>query len=444
MSALNTSVVEMVKSIKKGEITSEELVKNYIKEIKKKEKDVEAWEFFDEELALAQAKKSDLLHQSGKHGDLHGIPIGIKDIFDTEDMPTGHGTEIHKKNPSLNDCTVVSKLKQAGAVIMGKTVTCELAYYSPGKTKNPHDLSRTPGGSSSGSAAAVASHMVPIAVGSQTNGSVIRPASYCGVVGYKPTRGLISRHLVLRVSRKLDQIGVFSNSVEDAALISEQLIGYDKQDPDTSLNPKPKLLAACQQKPPMEPVLAYIKLPFMDKLEEDAKEGFEEIKDEIKNKLKGKIDEVELPEGFKGISEWHKIIMESDMAASFSKEYKSFKNKLSDKIVEAIERGMKYTSVEYNDALSKIDTANTFFKQFFHDYDAILTPAATGEAPTGLKSTGNPIFCTVWTYCGMPCISLPLLQGKNGLPVGVQLVSSLFDDERLFRNASWLTSKIKR
>ena len=141
---------------------------------------------------------------------------------------------------------------------MGKTVTCELAYYSPGKTKNPHDLNRTPGGSSSGSAAAVASHMVPLAVGSQTNGSVIRPASYCGVVGYKPTRGLISRHLVLQVSRKLDQIGVFSNSVEDAALISEQLIGYDKQDPDTSLNPKPKLLAASQQKPPMEPVLSLI------------------------------------------------------------------------------------------------------------------------------------------------------------------------------------------
>ena len=327
MSSLNTSVLEMVKSIKKGEITSEELVKNYIKEIKKKEKDIQAWEFFDEELALAQAKKSDLLHQSGKHGDLHGIPIGIKDIFDTENMPTGHGTEIHKKNPSLNDCTVVSKLKQAGAVIMGKTVTCELAYYSPGKTKNPHDLSRTPGGSSSGSAAAVASHMVPLSVGSQTNGSVIRPASYCGVVGYKPTRGLISRHLVLQVSRKLDQIGVFSNSVEDAALISEQLIGYDKQDPDTSLNPKPKLLAASQQKPPMEPVLAYIKLPFMDKLEEDTKEGFEEIKDEIKNKLKGKIDEVELPEGFKDISEWHKTIMESDMATSFSEEYKSSKNK---------------------------------------------------------------------------------------------------------------------
>jgi len=444
MSVLSSSAVEMVKSIKKGEISSEELVKSYIKEIKKKEKDVGAWEFFDEDLAIEQAKKLDLLHQSGNHGDLHGVPVGIKDIFDTVDMPTADGTEIHKENPCLNDCTVVSKLKQAGAVIMGKTVTCELAYYSPGKTKNPHDLSRTPGGSSSGSAAAVASHMIPLAVGSQTNGSIIRPASYCGVVGYKPTRGLISRHLVLQVSRKLDQVGVFSNSVEDAALISEQIIGYDKQDPDTSLNPKPKLLLASQQKPPMEPVFAYIKLPFMNELEDDSKEGFNELKDEIKNKLNGKVDEIELPDGFKNITEWHKIIMESDMAASFSKEYKSFKIKLSKKIIEAIERGMKYTSVEYNDALSKIDAANAYFKQFFYDYDAIITPSATGEAPKGLEFTGNPIFCTIWTYCGMPSISLPLLQGKNGLPVGVQLVSSQFDDERLFRNASWLMSKSKK
>ena len=440
MSSPKLSVVEMVQSIKKGEITSEELVKSYIEQIKKKEKDVEAWEFFDEEFVLSQAKKLDSLHQSGKHGDLHGIPVGIKDIFDTEDMPTTDGTEIHKKNPSLSDCTVVSKLKQAGAIIMGKTVTCELAYYSPGKTKNPHDLSRTPGGSSSGSAAAVASHMVPLAIGSQTNGSVIRPASYCGVIGYKPTKGLISRHLVLQISRALDQVGIFSNSIEDAALISEQIIGHDKQDPDTSLNPRPKLLAASRQKPPMEPLLAYIKLPFMDKLDEDVMEGFNEVKDE----LKGQINEIELPAGFDGIPDWHKIIMESDMARSFSEEYKKSKNKLSDKIVEAIERGMKYSSVEYNEAFSKIEVANTYFKQFFHDYDAILTPSANGEAPKGLESTGDPIFSTIRTYCGMPSISLPLLQGKNGLPVGVQLVSSLYDDERLFRNASWLTSKIKR
>ena len=437
----NLTAVNIVQSLKKGELTCEELVTNYIDHINKYEKNVEAWEFFDETLILKQAKKLDQDHQSGKvHGDLHGVPVGIKDIFDTENMPTSDGTEIHKENPSWNDCTVVSKLKQAGAIIMGKTVTTELAYYSPGKTKNPHDPTRTPGGSSSGSAAAVASHMVPLAIGSQTNGSVIRPASYCGVVGYKPTKGLISRHLVLQISRALDQIGVFSNTLEDAALISEQLFGYDKQDPDTSLNAKPKLLDATKQKPPVEPIFAYIKLPFMDELDEDAKKGFEEIKDE----LKGKIDEIELPEGFVDIPEWHKVIMESDMARSFSAEYTRSKHKLSNNIIEAIERGMKYTAVEYNNALSKIDAANIYFKQFFYDYDAILTPSASGEAPKGLKSTGNPIFCTIWTFCGMPCITLPLLQGKNGLPIGVQLVSSLFDDERLFRNASWLTKKIKK
>ena len=295
MSSPKLSAVEMVQSLKKGEITSEELVKSYIEQIKKKEKEVEAWEFFDQELVLKQAKKLDELHQSGKHGDLHGIPVGIKDIFDTEDMPTTDGTEIHKKNPSWNDCTVVSKLKQAGAIIMGKTVTAELAYYSPGKTKNPHDTTRTPGGSSSGSAAAVASHMVPLAVGSQTNGSVIRPASYCGVVGYKPTKGLISRHLVLQISRALDQVGVFANSIEDAALISEQLIGHDKQDPDTSLNPRAKIISCKQRKTTCRTCIgAHIKLPFMNELEEDVKEGFKEIKDE----LKGKVDEIELPKGF--------------------------------------------------------------------------------------------------------------------------------------------------
>ncbi len=192
MSFSKFSAVDIVKSLKEGKYTCEEIAKSFIEQINRNEKQVEAWEFFDKELVLNQAKKLDEAHQSGKvHGDLHGVPIGIKDIFDTEDMPTTDGTEIHKKNPSWNDCVVVSKLKQAGAIIMGKTVTAELAYYSPGKTKNPHDITRTPGGSSSGSAAAVASHMVPLAVGSQTNGSVIRPASFCGVVGYKPSKGYI-------------------------------------------------------------------------------------------------------------------------------------------------------------------------------------------------------------------------------------------------------------
>ena len=440
MSLSNLTALDLVTKIKKGEISSEELVKNYIDQIKTKDKEVEAWEFFDEELAINQAKKLDKDRQAGKiQGDLHGIPVGIKDIFDTEDMPTLDGSEAHKKNPSLSDCTVVSKLKQAGAIIMGKTVTAELAHLTPGKTKNPHDPTRTPGGSSMGSAAAVAANMVPLAVGSQTNGSVIRPASFCGVVGYKPSKGLISRHLVMQVSQALDQIGVFSNSIEDAALISEQLFGHDRLDPHSTLRAKPKLLTASKEKPPMEPLFAYINLPFMNELEADAKEAFGEVKDE----LKGQIKDVELPKAFFEIPKWHKIIAESDMAKSFSIDYKKFKNLLSDQIVEAIERGQKYKAVEYNEACLKINEVTTYFDEFFHHYDAILTPSACGEAPKDLKTTGNPIFCTIWTYCGMPSISLPLLQGKNKLPIGIQLVSSLYDDERLFRNATWLTGKIK-
>ena len=440
MSLSNLTALDLVTKIKKGEISSEELVKNYIDQIKTKDKEVEAWEFFDEELAISQAKKLDTDRQAGKvQGDLHGIPVGIKDIFDTEDMPTRDGSEAHKKNPSLNDCTVVSKLKQAGAIIMGKTVTAELAHLTPGKTKNPHDPTRTPGGSSMGSAAAVAANMVPLAVGSQTNGSVIRPASFCGVVGYKPSKGLISRHLVMQVSQALDQIGVFSNSIEDAALISEQLFGHDRLDPYSTLRAKPKLLTASKEKPPMEPLFAYINLPFMNELEADAKEAFGEVKDE----LKGQIKDVELPKAFFEVPKWHKIIVESDMAKSFSIDYKKFKNLLSDQIVEAIERGQKYKAIEYNEACLKINDVTAYFDEFFHDYDAILTPSACGEAPKDLKTTGNPIFCTIWTYCGMPSISLPLLQGKNKLPIGIQLVSSLYDDERLFRNATWLTGKIK-
>ncbi len=440
MSLLNLTALDLVTKMKKGEISSEKLVKNYIDQIKTKDKEVEAWEFFDEELAISQAKKLDADRQAGKvQGDLHGVPVGIKDIFDTEDMPTLDGSEAHKKNPSLSDCTVVSKLKQAGAVIMGKTVTAELAYLTPGKTKNPHNPTRTPGGSSMGSAAAVAANMVPLAVGSQTNGSVIRPASYCGVVGYKPSKGLISRHLVMQVSQVLDQIGVFSNSIEDAALISEQLFGHDKLDPDSTLRAKPKLLTASREKPPMKPLLAYVNLPFMNELEEDAKEAFGEVKDELKEQIK----DVELPKVFSEIPKWHKIIAESDMAKSFSIDYQKFKNLLSDQIVEAIERGQKYKAIEYNEACLKINEVTSYFDEFFHDYDAILTPSACGEAPKDLKTTGNPIFCTIWTYCGMPSISLPLLQGKNKLPIGIQLVSSLYDDERLFRNATWLTGKIK-
>ncbi len=221
-------------ALAEGRISSEELVAACLARIKADEERVQAWAFIDPEHALRQARAADSRRREGKAlGPLHGLPVGVKDIIDTADMPTENGTVLHAGRAPSADATLVSMLRAAGAIIMGKTVTTELATYSPGKTRNPHNPEHTPGGSSSGSAAAVAAHMVPLAIGTQTNGSVIRPAAYCGVVGYKPSFGLIPRHGVLKQSRPLDQIGVIARSVEDAALLAEQLIGFDQNDPDT-------------------------------------------------------------------------------------------------------------------------------------------------------------------------------------------------------------------
>ena len=229
---LEMSATQAAAAIESGLINSQELVQAYIEQINAYESKVEAWQHFDADYALTQAKEADLLRKSGQTtGPLHGIPIGIKDIFDTKDMPTEDGTVIHKGRTPAYDATSIQLLRQAGAIIMGKTVTTEMAVYSAGKTKNPHDPSRTPGGSSSGSAAAVAANMVPLALGTQTNGSIIRPASYCGVVGYKPSHGLISRYRVLQQSLRFDNVGIFSRDVSDAALIAEQLMIFDNQDP---------------------------------------------------------------------------------------------------------------------------------------------------------------------------------------------------------------------
>ena len=228
------SAYELSQKLHSGEISSVDLCTAYLDRIKKFEKDVQAWQFIDKKLLIEKAEEADTYRKSGKPlGPLHGMPVAIKDIIGTYDMPTECGTVFRKKMSNSQDSEIVNLLKNSGAIIMGKTVTCELAYIHPPKTKNPHDYSRTPGGSSSGSAAAVAAHMAPLSVGSQTGGSVIRPASYCGVVGYKPSYGLISRNGVLKVSDKLDTMGVFGKTVKDVALLAKSLIRKDLHDPST-------------------------------------------------------------------------------------------------------------------------------------------------------------------------------------------------------------------
>jgi len=432
------SAVEAAEAIRDGRITSEALVSACLDRIAALEERIGAWAHLDPGHALDQARAADLARREGKPlGPLHGVPVGVKDIFDTNDMPTEDGTVLHAGRRPTEDATAVALLREAGAVLLGKTVTTELAVYSPGKTRNPHDPTRTPGGSSSGSAAAVAAFMAPLAIGTQSNGSVIRPASYCGVYGYKPSHGLISRHLVLQQSRPLDQVGVFARTVEDAALIAEQMMAYDDRDPDMRPRARPTLLKTTAEEPPIDPRLAFVKTPAWDQADGDTKEAFAELVAHLGESA----GEFKLPERFHEAVGLHRTIMEADLARSFEQEYARGRDRLSPILREMIERGQKVLAVEYNRALGLIPVLNHALDKIFEWHDAIITPATTGEAPVGLESTGSPIFCTLWTLCGMPAITLPMMQGAHGMPIGVQLVGARGDDARLLRTARWLVNR---
>jgi len=435
------SAVAAAEAIREGRITSEELVAACLERIRAVDGDIEAWTHLDPEHALKQAQKADSARQSGDPmGALHGVPVGLKDVIDTEDMPTENGTVLHAGRHPGQDAFTVSRLRQAGAVILGKTVSTELAVFHPGKTRNPHNPAHTPGGSSSGSAAAVAAEMVPLALGTQTNGSMIRPASFCGVVGYKPTHGLIPRVGVLEQSPPLDQVGVYARTVEDAALVAEQLIGFDDRDPYTRSRVPPPLLAIARNEPPMEPRLAFVKTPVWDQAEPDTQSAFAELTAFLGEEL---VEEVGLGPSFDGVVEWHRNIMEADLARSFASEYEKGGDQLSAVLRGMIERGQQVTAVDYNNAVRRIPWLNSAMEELFADFDAIITPATIGPAPAGLDATGSPIFCTLWTYLGTPAISLPLLQGGNGLPLGVQLVGARHDDGRLLRTARWLVNRLQ-
>jgi len=432
---------EAAAALAQGRISSEELVQACLKRIETNEERVQAWQFLDPEHALRQARAADLRRREGKAlGALHGLPVGVKDIIDTEDMPTEDGTVLHAGRTPSEDAAVVSRLRAAGAIILGKTVTTELATYSPGKTRNPHNPEHTPGGSSSGSAAAVAASMVPLAIGTQTNGSVIRPAAYCGVIGYKPSFGLISRHGVLKQSRPLDQIGVMARSVEDAALLAEQLIGYDEADPDTRPSARPLLHETAMQEPPVPPTLAFVKTPMWKLADAQCKEAFAELAAHLGERA----ETFALPTAFKDAWKWHQTVMEADLAKNYEGDYRKGRDQLSAALREQIERGRRVRAVDYNKALDQVPALNAALAQMFElRYEAILTPATTGTAPKGLESTGSPAFCTLWTLCGLPAITLPLMQGTDGLPLGVQLVGPRGGDARLLRTARWLMAQVR-
>ncbi len=435
------SANELAAQLREGEISSVEVCSQYIERIGKFEKDVKAWSHFNKKLLLEKAAEADEHRISGKPlGLLHGLPVAVKDIIGTLDMPTECGTTIRKKMTASQDSEVVNLLKVAGAIIMGKTETTELAYFHPGKTTNPHDYKRTPGGSSSGSAAAVAAHMAPLSIGSQTNGSTIRPASYCGVVGYKPSYGLISRYGILKQSDKLDQVGLFGKSVEDVALLARVLIKKDLFDPATIHYSAEDMMDVCRKGPLFDPKFIFYKTKNWKNIDKESQKSFEIF---IKT-FKKNIEVFDTPSYFDDIPKYHKIIHETDMANNFQLYYKKYKKKLSKEMVSAIERGFKNSATEYAEAIDFMKRSYDSYKEVFEDYHGVLTPASSGVAPKGLGNTGSPEFSTVWTYLGLPSISLPLLTGKNDLPLGIQLIGDKYDDLRFLGVASWVEKNCKQ
>jgi Asp-tRNA(Asn)/Glu-tRNA(Gln) amidotransferase A subunit family amidase len=281
--------------------------------------------------------------------------------------------------------------------------------------------------------------MVPLALGSQTNGSTIRPAAFCGVVGFKPTHGLISRHGVLALSRTLDHVGLFARTIDDIALLAEQLIGYDERDPDTRPRTRIPFVEVAAEEPPLPPMFAFVKTPYWERADDETKEGFAELIETLGDR----VEEVELFPSAAEAWEWHKTIMDAEMAANLEREYEQGRDRLSEPLRALLERGQKIRAVEYQRALAQITPVHESFLELFEQrYNAILTPAAPGPAPKGLASTGDPSFCTLWTYCGMPAITLPLLEAENGLPIGVQLVGPRDGDARLLRTARWLATRV--
>jgi Asp-tRNA(Asn)/Glu-tRNA(Gln) amidotransferase A subunit family amidase len=441
MSALwELTAIEAGRRIRAGLISSQDLLSACIARIAESDGNIHAWRHFDPDKALADAVERDgLRRHGGTLGPLHGIPVGVKDIIDTDNMPTELGSSIHRGRRPQANAAVVDKLLEAGAVVMGKTATTEFAYLHPADTANPHNLAHSPGGSSSGSAAAVAAGQVPLAIGSQTNGSTIRPASFCGVFGFKPTRGMISRRGVLDTSRTLDQIGVFARSLEDAALLCDVLGGYDAADCMSFLRARPSALAGAREEPPMEPNLVWFELPFSDRLSAASREGLDEVLD----CLGARVEKFPSPRAFPDVVQHQQVIHEYEMARALKVQIDEHWDSISDSLKPALQRGLARSDDEYAQALAMIEEMADFYTEVFNEYDAIIAPSAPGEAPLKEAGTGDPIFSTLWTFSGLPALTLPLLVGETGLPVGVQLVGALEGDDKLFRTAAWFVRHLE-
>src|SRR5499426_1135855 len=417
------SCTDIVHGIAAGKFTAEAVTRDCLERIKAREDAVKAWATVDADHALAQARALD---RGLRRGALHGVPIGVKDVIDTFDLPTEMGSAIYKGNRAACDAACVAVSRAAGAVILGKTVTAEFAGMFPGPTTNPHNPAHTPGGSSSGSAAAVADMMVPAAFGTQTGGSVLRPASYCGVVGYKPTFNLINRSGIKFAAESLDTIGVITRTIDDAELVTGAVIG--KEPARRAMETAPRL--------------GLCRTPLWDSAQPETKHAVEDAAKRL-SAAGASVREITLSEEFSRLFHASRETMNNyERSKSMAADFAAHGERISKVLSDRIKLGMAMPYNDYLAALRLAEDCRAKIEVAFDGLDAMISPCVKGEAPRGLNPTGDPAFQQFWTVLYGPTMSLPTHRGPNGLPVGLQVVARRYDDDRLFACARWIMAKL--
>ena len=421
MDSLNQlSATEAAARIAAGKLKSEALVAACLERIGRREKDVQAWAHIDPEAALAQARARD---KEPRRTRLHGMPVGVKDVFDTADLPTEYGSPIYSGNRTTCDAACVAQVRELGGVILGKTVTTEFATRHPGKTRNPHNVKHTPGGSSQGSAAAVADWMVPLAFGTQTTSSVIRPAAYSGVVGYKPSFVLINRAGLKTLSDSFDHLGTLTRTAPDAALLVEELSGA----PVTSFDAVPR----------MKPRIGFCRTPYWNKADRPTQEALEQGVPRLA-RAGARVAEVDLDGEFARLVEVQITISSYEMFRALAYERTRFPELISETLMGRLLGGGRVMRAEYEEAQAIAQRCRARLADVFREYDALLAPSAMGEAPEGLASTGDPVFGSSWTVLHGPAVTVPVFQGPRGLPLGAQIIGPLGKDASTLLCAEWV------
>ncbi|QCO57094.1 amidase (plasmid) [Pseudorhodobacter turbinis] len=423
-----TDALALRDALAKGETSVADTAEGYLTRITAVEPDIGAFAWYDADHIRRQAEAMDNMRQAGRPiGPLHGVPVALKDVIDTARIPTENGTPLDAGRVPRIDADLVKRLKSAGALIMGKTVSTELAFMQPSTTRNPHDPNRTPGGSSSGSAAAVSAGMVPLAVGTQTGGSVIRPASFCGTTGFKPTFGAISTQGALVQSPSLDTMGVFARTPREAALICDVLFAPEQNGVPV---PPPGLLRTVMAGAPLPPIFACLQMPGSERADPQTLAAIAELGAALGEQA----FDITLPDLFAKAEAERRRINLAEMARCYHAY--ATRGGLSEAITEAIAEGNTILARDYIAALDWPKLLNAMLDEVFQRCDAILCPAALGPAP-GRETTGDPRFNGIWTLCGTPAVTIPILE-VDGMPLGVQLIGPRGGDARLLRTAQWL------